>query len=133
MTSVREEPRHVSASAGEGELSVTLELSVTEAGVAGFLFGGTLPHVGGSALAAPGPELHGTVLSHVDLWVSTVPGHKDAEVAAAVAKRLCAALGCPVSIAAGVHVDNATGEQIRALSQACTAAANATLAQLAGE
>ena len=52
-----------------------------------FLHGGTLPHVGGQALASPDPLLHGARLSRADLWVATVPGHKDAEVAAAVARR----------------------------------------------
>lgn len=86
--------RTFSVQAGEGRLRVTLEVARTGGqGLACFLHGGTLPHVGGQALASPGPLLHGARLSRADLWVATVPGHKDAEVAAAVARRLCIATG----------------------------------------
>lgn len=58
--------------------------------------------------------------------MATVPGHKDAE-AAAVARRLCIATGEPVSVAAGIHVDDAGPEQIEVLMQNCPEAADAAL------
>jgi hypothetical protein len=77
--------------------------------------------------------LHGSQLSRADLWVATVPGHKDAEAASAVARRLCIACGQPVSVAAGIHVDDATPEQVKTLYGNCLAVADAAVAQLSVE
>ena len=87
--------------------------------------------MGGQALASPGPLLHGARLSRADLWVATVPGHKDAEVAAAVARRLCIATGEAVSVAAGIHIDDATPEQIEVLRRNCLEAADAATVWIA--
>ena len=117
--------RKLCVQVGEEPYQVTLEVTSTDGqGLVCFLYGGTLPHVGGQALANPGPLLHGAQLSHVDLWVSTVPGHKDAEAASAVARRLCLATGQAVSVAAGIHVDNATSDEIKRLYQNCLDAAD---------
>jgi len=115
---------------GEGRLAVTCQLTETRGnGLAAFVYGGELPHVGGQALASPGPTLNGEQLSHVDLWVSTVPGHKDAELAAAVARELCLASGQAVSAVAGIHVDGATLDDIRALTTNALSAAQFCLAR----
>ena len=117
-----------SVTAGDGNLRVTLDVTSTDGqGLACFLHGGTLPHVGGQALASPGPLLHGERLSSCDLWVSTVPGHKDAEAASAVARKICLATDEPVSVAAGIHIDHATKDQVKALFANCLAAANAAV------
>ena len=125
--------RTFSVQAGEVPLRVTLDVTTTDGqGLACFLHGGTLPHVGGQALASPGPMLHGAQLSRADLWVTTVPGHKDSEAAATVARRLCIASGQPVSVAAGIHVDDATPEQVKALCESCLAVADAAAQALEG-
>ena len=116
---------------GEGDLLVSMSVTETYGhGLACFLYGGTLPHVGGQALASPGPMLHGAQLSRADLWTSTVPGHKDADAAAAVARKLCIATGQAVSVAAGIHVDNATPDQVKALYQNCLDVADAAMEML---
>ena len=118
-------------SVGERPLEVTLDvISTSGEGLACFLHGGTLPHVGGQALASPGPQLHGMQLSRCDLWMATVPGHKDAEAAAAVARRLCIACGEPVSVTAGIHVDDATPEQVQTLFDNCLAVAEEAIRRL---
>ena len=123
--------RTFSVQAGEGDFRVALDVVATGGqGLASFLYGGTLPHVGGQALSSPGPLLHGEQLSRADLWVATVPGHKDAEAASAVARRLCIATGEPVSVAAGIHVDHATPEQVKTLYQNCLDVAEAAVRQL---
>ena len=83
--------------------------------------------MGGHALASPGPKLHGEQLSHCDVWTATVPGHKDAEAAAAVARLVCLATGEAVSCAAGIHVDHASPEQIKILLANITTAAQAAV------
>lgn len=118
--------RTYSATVGEAAFAVTCELHSTDGhGLACFVYGGALPHVGGHALASPGPMLHGEQLSHCDLWVATVPGHKDAEAARAIARRLCLVTGEAVSVTAGIHVDHATPGQIEELYRNCLAAADA--------
>lgn len=122
---------HAASTVGEGRLAVTCELAATDGqGLAAFVYGGELPHVGGQALAAPGPELHGEQLSRVDLWTATVPGHKDAELAAAAARELCLASGQPVSVTCGVHIDDASSNEIAQLGTNALAAARATLESL---
>ncbi|MBR1829894.1 MAG: hypothetical protein IJ781_10405 [Atopobiaceae bacterium] len=116
-------------SAGEGELCVKLSVTATDGqGLACFLTGGTLPHVGGHALASLGPMLHGKQLSRCDLWITTIPGHKDADAAAAVARRLCLATGESVSVTAGIHVNDANEGQLKALMGACLDVADQFLA-----
>ena len=118
--------RTLCATAGEGRLAVTCQLTETDGnGLTAFVFGGELPHVGGQALANPGPTLHGERLSRVDMWTAAVPGHKDAEAAAAAARELCLAPGQPVSAVAGVHVDAATAEAVRLLGSNAPRAARA--------
>lgn len=122
--------RTVTTSCGEGRLVVSCQLTTTGGqGIVAFLYGGDLPHVGGHALASPGPQLHGAQLSHADVWSTTVPGHKDAELAALVARKLCLASGEPASVTVGIHVDDATPEQIKML---CTNAVEAAVGALAG-
>ena len=118
--------RTISVTVGKAPFAVTLNVISTEGeGLACFLYGGTLPHVGGQALASPGPMLHGEQLSRVDLWTATVPGHKDAEAAAAVARILCLECGEQVSVAAGIHVDDATADDLGMLMRNCKEAASA--------
>lgn len=121
--------------AGDGDLEVTLRVTETDGqGLSAFLYGGTLPHVGGSALASPGARVRGEALSSCDLWVQTVPGHKDSEAARGCARRLCLASGQPVCVCAGVHVDNATPAQVHALVDNCEKATDKMVALLvAGE
>lgn len=123
--------RDLMVKAGDGDLAVTLRVADTEGqGLSAFLYGGTLPHVGGSALASPGACVRGVALSSCDLWVQTVPGHKDSDVAKSCARKLCLASGQPVCVCAGVNVENATVEQVRALTSNCEAATDKMVALL---
>lgn len=113
---------------GSGKHAVLLQMWDTAHGWAGSLTGGELPHVGGVVLAAPRPSLTGQGQS-CDLWISTVPGHKDVDVAVPLARLFCARLGVPVSLTAGLHIDDATAEDIALLSRHCEEAGAAFLAQ----
>lgn len=94
------------------------------------LTGGELPHVGGVAVASPRPKTSGAGLT-CDLWVVSLPGHKDAELAQPLAKRLCVASGQPVSLTAGLHIDRAGEADIQTLCSNCRQAVERYLA--AGE
>lgn len=98
---------------GNGKYIVNISVHDTNgAGLAVFVRGGDKPHLGGVALASPGIQMHGRTLSKCDLWTITVPGHKDAELAQRIAKKICIASGEPVSVSLGIHVENATPEEI---------------------
>ncbi|WP_026891359.1 prenylated flavin chaperone LpdD [Lacrimispora aerotolerans] len=98
---------------GDGKYIVNISVHDTNgSGLAVFVRGGDKPHLGGVALASPGIEMHGRTLSKCDLWTITVPGHKDAELAQRIAKKICIASGEPVSVSLGIHVENATPEEI---------------------
>ena len=99
---------------GNGKYIVNISVHDTNgAGLAVVVRGGDKPLLGGVALASPGIEMHGRTLSKCDLWTITVPGHKDAELAQSIAKKICIASGEPVSVSLGIHVENATSEEIK--------------------
>ena len=85
-------------------------------GLCCFVTGGELPHVGGIAVAYPAKE--GCVVESISL-----PMHKDAVLAKLLASTICSATGQPTSVTAGLHVDNATREDIQDLCNNARAAA----------
>lgn len=123
---------HIAVRAGEGRLLVRLEATVAPdcGGMVCYLYGGEAPHVGGQALAAPGPKLGGRQLSRADVWDATVPGHKDAEAARGVARRLAIACRQAVSVTAGIHVEGATAADLALLGRNIDACVDALLTEL---
>lgn len=111
---------------GVGRHKVTLVMWNTAAGWIGSLTGGDLPHVGGVVLAAPRKSLTGEGMS-ADVWRIPVPGHLDDEAAAPIAKRICGALGVPVSLTCGIHIDRAAAADIALIRDNCDRAAAAFL------
>lgn len=100
---------------GEPPFAVSLEVSQTAGrGICAFVSGGTSPHVGGVAIAVPRPRSDGRGLT-CDMSQICIPGHKDVHAAAEAAKMIALATEQVVSVTAGLHVDDATDEQIRQL------------------
>jgi hypothetical protein len=113
---------------GNGKYIVNISIHDTNgSGLAMFVRGGDKPHLGGVALASPGIEIHGKTLSSCDLWTITVPGHKDAELAQKIAKKVCNASGEPVSVSLGIHIENATAEDIELICNNVDAAVDVIL------
>jgi len=108
-------------SAGEGKYQILLRLWDTTAGWIGSLTGGEQPHVGGVVLAVPRPSLTGSGQS-CDIWAITAPGHLDNEVAAPLAKQLCAKFGVAVSLTSGIHIEQADAEDIAQIRENCAEA-----------
>lgn len=120
--------------AGNGRCRINLNVYSTAGhGLSGFLYGGTLPHVGGVALASPGILNDGKKLSSCDEWTLTVPGHKDFVAANAVAKKICLAVNEPVSICSGIHIDNASNEDVKLLLNNCITTADMFIEQYCKE
>ena len=99
-------------SAGQGETLVELEYQFVGQDLQVLLTAGKA-HVGAVALAVPCARTAEGVTASVS--VMTVPGHRDNVVAGDAALRLCKALGRPVSVTAGLHIDQATACEIKAL------------------
>lgn len=105
---------------GEGRYAVALELIRHDEGMTAILTGGEKTHVGAVVLAIPRGSLTGEGGS-CDCYVLPVPGHKDDIVARKAAEALCVALGAPICVSAGIHIDHAETEEIKVLSKNCEA------------
>ena len=88
-------------------------------------------HVGAVALAVPCPVNAEGVTASVS--VMTVPGHRDNIVAENAALSLCKALSRPVSVTAGLHIDQATQDEIMALVNNAKEAINILIMNLKGD
>lgn len=76
------------------------------------LSGGTHPHIGAVALAQPRPSLRGDGSRSATVSVLTLPGHLEDEVARWAAHLLAVRSGGNVVVTAGIHVDEATPDEI---------------------
>ncbi|MCL1847843.1 MAG: hypothetical protein FWF91_07765 [Coriobacteriia bacterium] len=103
---------------GDGRYQVTLKLEEIPGGLWAGLFGGDLSHVGAVVLANPRSSLSGEGES-CDLWTLHLPGHLDHLVAEPMARRLCTELQIPISLTVGIHLDNATQQEIELMSDHC--------------
>jgi predicted flavoprotein YhiN len=77
--------------------------------------GGSRPHVGAVAVAQPRPSLKGDGTVSATASVIALLGHKEDELARWAALHLASRLNTTVVVTAGLHVDNATMEEIIAL------------------
>lgn len=94
---------------GEGKYTLTAEIVDTGEGLSVTLTGGDKTHVGGIAISTPDGKVEQISL----------PGHRDVEVAAPMAKRLAEKYRVPVSVVAGIHINNATAEDIEIIKRIC--------------
>ncbi|MDF1537632.1 MAG: hypothetical protein P1Q69_01855 [Candidatus Thorarchaeota archaeon] len=78
------------------------------------IIGGDEHHIGGVAFAYPTKSHYRDAIT-VSVNTITAPGHKDYVVANSAAETICKALSVPTLVSVGIHVDNATKEQIGAI------------------
>ncbi|MCL6610948.1 MAG: hypothetical protein K6T66_05330 [Peptococcaceae bacterium] len=107
--------------AGTGKHRVFLFALVTEKGILASLVGGEEPHLGGVVISVPRPSLADPEAASCTSSVLPLLGHKDDEAARPVAEMLARESGMPVSVAAGIHVNNATAGEIKELMENCLA------------
>jgi hypothetical protein len=105
----------LSSSAGTGAYRVDAVALICGPDIALCLYGGTHPHVGACALALPRPSLLDAEKPSASASVLTALGHKEDEVVRAAALDLATAFGSRVSVCAGIHIDDATSEDIALL------------------
>lgn len=92
--------------------------------------GGTHPHVGSVVVAEPRPSRAQTGLTSTTSSVINRLGHEDETVARAAADRLARELHRVVVVTAGLHVDNATPEEIAALLKGAVACVDQLMVRL---
>jgi hypothetical protein len=127
-----EKIRTITIQQGAGRAAVTLIMHITDGkGLCGFLFGGETPHVGGVVYSIPRYDRDE---DHLTTDVSTIcgPGHRDVLAAQRVAAAISVATGESTCITAGIHIDRATPDEIKALMDNCMEISNRFIAGLKG-
>ena len=74
--------------------------------------GGDTFHIGASALAVPRPSLADPAVVSASASVICVTGHKEDEAARQAALRLASKFNTKVNVTCGLHIDNATKNDI---------------------
>ena len=97
------------AEAGEGRYRVWLEKKELDDGLVYILGGGEKSHIGGIVYKEPGREVQ----------TIRIPEHHDLEVLLPIAKAACQKYGQPVTVTGGIHIDNATKDQIDIIIANC--------------
>lgn len=101
---------------GQGSYRIWGSLSLCSEGAALVIFGGERPHIGSVVLTEIRPSL--AKGSHDLSTTSSVinrRGHKDEVVAREAATRVALKLQRPVSATVGIHIPNATAEDLEIL------------------
>ena len=76
------------------------------------LSGGDRPHIGAVALSQARPSLKGDGTLSASTSVLTLLGHKEDDVAKALAQRLAASLDASVCVACGIHLEGILPEEL---------------------
>ncbi|MEA5091546.1 hypothetical protein SDC9_35313 [bioreactor metagenome] len=95
------------------KISATVTLCGTD--VAVIIGGGEKPHVGAVGLASPRPSLKDASMISASVSVICVLGHKDDMLAREAALFLSSKFNINVVVSVGLHLDNATKEDIEKL------------------
>lgn len=103
-----------SAFSGAGRYRIDISAVNTGEGISVTLTGGEKPHIGGAVMCLPRKSITGQG-DGFDTWVLPVPGHKDTEAAKEVAGILCRKTGEKVVVAAGIHINQASSDEIATL------------------
>ena len=96
-----------------GRIALTLTCVALGRDLSVTLGGGDRPHIGAVAVAQPRPSHRGGGRISATTSVIALLGHKEDDLARALADRLASALDATVSVACGVHLDQAGPEDLR--------------------
>lgn len=102
--------RRVHACSGEAKYFVEAEAFICGGDISVTVCGGTGYHVGAAALAVYEPERDSATVS-----VMTVYTHRDDKVASCFAKTISREMKRTVSVSAGIHIDDASREELEML------------------
>ncbi|WP_066636197.1 hypothetical protein [Desulfolucanica intricata] len=104
---------------GEGKYTVWLSGTVTADGLIIQLLGGEKPHVGAVVLTNLRPDSINGPKVKCNSTVVPRLGHREDEIAKPIAEEIAKKLRQTVVLTAGIHIDNATPEEIKILVDNC--------------
>lgn len=106
----------VRVSVGEGKYRVEgIGIIVEGKGLVILILGGESPHIGAVALAIPRPSLKDPRKLSATVSVLTLSGHKDDEIARPISENVAKNLNQVTVTVAGVHIDEASDQDISKL------------------
>lgn len=108
--------KHFSVEAGQNQYRVEAEVNICGKDLNVCIGGGEAYHIGASALAIPRKSLANEEETSASASVFCVVGHKEDELARKTALELSTLFGCIVNVTVGIHIDDATKEDIKLLS-----------------
>ena len=94
---------------GEGRTAVWAEKKEVGKDLLVTLGGGERTHIGGVVVCEPGKEAH----------VVRLGNHYDVFVLQPMAEKLCGRYSCTVVCTGGIHIDDATKEEIEEIKENC--------------
>jgi hypothetical protein len=98
---------------GSNPLQVEALAVISGSDVTVIFGGGTHYHIGATALAVPRPSLANPNQTSASASVICVSGHKEDEIARWAALSLASILNCIVVVCVGLHVDEASADDIK--------------------
>jgi len=109
----------VTTQIAEGQAPYVVEAIVTLCGtdIAVNIGGGLIPHIGAVALATSRPSLKSDGNISATASVICISGHKEDMLARTAALHLASEFNTVVLVSVGLHVDNATSEDIKCLNK----------------
>jgi hypothetical protein len=115
---------------GEGSFAIRLQAFPLDNGIIIHITGGDKPHIGGVAVGLPRPSTQDPSRVTANVSVISILGHKDDELARPIADQLVRALNSIVVVIAGVHIHQATKEDIAKVIANANQAVEKFLAQI---
>lgn len=106
-------------SAGEFPLAVQMMVTLTGSGIVVQLLGGNRPHIGATVITHPRPSLANDRTLSCNSIIIPEMGHKEDELAKPLAEKISKAMNCTVVLVAGIHIDNASLEDIQYVKNIC--------------
>jgi len=101
-------------SVGNGKYKVWVKEEVLNNGIIFIVGGGEVSHIGSIVLTEPRISRTGEGLSYTS-QVINIAGHKEEKIARNFAEKTCVKKKIPVLCICGIHIDNATNEDIKTL------------------
>jgi hypothetical protein len=102
---------------GSGKYELKAVAAVTADGINVYVGGGEKSHIGSIAVSQPRSSLKGDGSMSCTTSVFNVLGHKDDGIAVPMAEDICRRTGMAVVVTAGIHVDDATSDDIHILKK----------------
>ena len=103
--------------AGEGKWTVSAKTQRLGKDILVAFIGGHAPHIGAAALAVPRPGISDPEKVSASASVLCKTGHKDDELSREAALRIAAACNTTVCVTVGIHIDDATSDDIEQFAQ----------------